>query len=145
MSAAVPVSFTVRRNIAVGSLTTFRLNSRANAFTFLMASGSPPWCFLYSVRPTRTGPLARPPLRFTFSGSLRFTITDTVTNDLAGVAFTGTALGAGAFSLPGRTRRVCSANRGGLTGADCVRGDLFITDLFLAQASISGPGPDDFE
>jgi hypothetical protein len=63
--------------------------------------------------------------------------------DFAGVALTWTALGAGDFSLPGRTRRSCTSNRGAFTGKDCLLGDFAITDLFLVQGSFSEPGPDD--
>ena len=81
------------------------------------------------------------PRRLTFSGSLRFTITDTVNFDLADVALTKTAWGAGAFSLPERTTRFCSANRDGLADRDAVRGDFSIADLFLVRNSCSEPEP----
>jgi hypothetical protein len=39
-------------------------------------------------------------------------MTETVSFDLGGVAFSVTAVEAAAFSLPGRTMRGCSAKRG---------------------------------
>jgi hypothetical protein len=54
-----------------------------------------------------------------FSGSLRFTMTETVTFDFGGVAFSRTELGAADFSLPARTTRACPANCGGLTEFAC--------------------------
>ena len=157
MSAAVPVSWIVRRRAEVGSRSTFSLYSLANAFTRFTASGSDEWRLLYSLRVTRTGPAALPPRRLIFSSSFRFTITDTVTGVFGGVAFTCTAFVGAAFSLPGRTTRGSAETcvdlaegagaaafagfafrvrmlSGPLTDTDLLRGELLINDLFLVQA-----------
>jgi hypothetical protein len=79
-----------------------------------------------------------------FSSSFRFTITETVTDDLGGVAFKCSALEGAAFSLPGSTTRASAANCGGLTCKawmpceaftenDLLRGELLIDDLFPGQ------------
>jgi hypothetical protein len=46
-------------------------------------------------------------------------MTETVTFDFGGVAFSRTELGAADFSLPARTTRACPANCGGLTEFAC--------------------------
>jgi hypothetical protein len=46
-------------------------------------------------------------------------MTETVTFDFGGVAFSRTELGAADFSLPARTTRFCPANCGGLTEFAC--------------------------
>jgi len=82
ISAAVPVNCTVRRNADVGSASTLRLNSRAKAFTCLIASDR-----LRCASETRLGLCARAvrpsaaPVEF--QRLLAFHITDTVTMDFA--------------------------------------------------------------
>src|ERR1017187_3636896 len=134
MSATVPVSWTVRRTAEAGSASTLRLNCRANARTIFSASGSAEWRFLNSAGLTRAGPLVRPPRWLIFSAVFRFTMTDTVTFDLAGAAFIRTAVGGAAFSLPGRTTR-CSANFGSLEEIDLELGGFAMIDHFLVLAS----------
>jgi hypothetical protein len=67
-----------------------------------------------------------------FRGAFRFTITETVTFDLGGVGFTRSNVGAGAFSLPGRTTRDCSANFSSFGEFDLEPVDVDMVDHLLA-------------
>lgn len=70
-----------------------------------------------------------------FNGFFRFTITETVTFDFAGVAFIRAAAGAADFSLPGRMTRGCSETFGSLEETDLERVDFAMIDHFLRLAS----------